>query len=162
MDCNIVSEKKGTKVPPVTSFLILFLGPYMLPIDPEILLNLIPGGGGTLRLAQKIGVNLANEIVMTGRTVLAEEMQVRGVVNYIYPRESFKENVTEFASNIANQLPDRLQTIKQLTQEAINGITPELQQQEAFALGKFYNSLEGQEKIQAFYNNSINKNQEKK
>ncbi len=129
---------------------------------PEILLNLIPGGGGTLRLAQKIGVNLANEIVMTGRTVLAEEMQVRGVVNYIYPRESFKENVTEFASNIANQLPDRLQTIKQLTQEAINGITPELQQQEAFALGKFYNSLEGQEKIQAFYNNSINKNQEKK
>ncbi|TRZ81642.1 MAG: enoyl-CoA hydratase/isomerase family protein [Sediminibacterium sp.] len=124
---------------------------------PEILLNLIPGGGGSLRLTKKIGINLSNEIVMTGRTILAEEMNARGVINYIYPRENFIEKVTEFAQIFAEQLPDRLQAIKQLTQEAANGITPALQAKEAAALSKFYRSKEGQEKIQAFYNKSLEK-----
>jgi len=124
---------------------------------PEILLNLIPGGGGSLRLTKKIGINLTNEIVMTGRTILAEEMNARGVINYIYPREHFIEKATEFAQTFAAQLPDRLQAIKQLTQEAANGITPALQAKEAALLGKFYRSKEGQEKIQAFYNKSLEK-----
>jgi enoyl-CoA hydratase/3-hydroxypropionyl-coenzyme A dehydratase len=124
---------------------------------PEILLNLIPGGGGSLRLTKKIGINLTNEIVMTGRTLVAEEMHDRGVINYIYPREKFIEKATEFAQTFAAQLPDRLLAIKQLTQEAVNGITPALQANEAALLGKFYSSKEGQEKIQAFYNKSLEK-----
>ena len=124
---------------------------------PEILLNLIPGGGGSLRLTKKIGINLTNEIVMTGRTLVAEEMQARGVINYIYPRENFIEKATEFAQLFAAQLPDRLLAIKQLTQEAANGITPALQAKEAALLSKFYRSKEGQEKIQAFYNKSLEK-----
>jgi enoyl-CoA hydratase/carnithine racemase len=124
---------------------------------PEILLNLIPGGGGSLRLTKKIGINLTNEIVMTGRTILAEEMHARGVINYIYPRENFIEKATEFAQTFTAQLPDRLLAIKQLTQEAVNGITPALQAKEAAALGNFYRSKEGQEKIQAFYNKSLEK-----
>ena len=124
---------------------------------PEILLNLIPGGGGSLRLTKKIGINLTNEIVMTGRTLVAEEMQARGVINYIYPRENFIEKATEFAQTFTAQLPDRLLAIKQLTQEAANGITPALQAKEAALLGNFYRSKEGQEKIQAFYNKSLEK-----
>jgi len=124
---------------------------------PEILLNLIPGGGGSLRLTKKIGINLTNEIVMTGRTLVAEEMHARGVINYIYPRENFIEKVIEFAQTFAAQLPDRILAIKQLTQEAANGITPALQAKEADLLGKFYRSKEGQEKIQAFYNKSLEK-----
>ena len=124
---------------------------------PEILLSLIPGGGGSLRLTKKIGINLTNEIVMTGRTLVAEEMHDRGVINYIYPRENFIEKATEFAQTFAAQLPDRLLAIKQLTQEAANGITPALQAKEAALLGKFYRSKEGQEKIQAFYNKSLEK-----
>jgi len=124
---------------------------------PEILLNLIPGGGGSLRLTKKIGINLTNEIVMTGRTLVAEEMQALGVINYIYPRENFIEKATEFAQTFTAQLPDRLLAIKQLTQEAANGITPALQAKEAALLGNFYRSKEGQEKIQAFYNKSLEK-----
>ena len=124
---------------------------------PEILLNLIPGGGGSLRLTKKIGINLTNEIVMTGRTIVAEEMHDRGVINYIYPRENFIEKATEFAQTLAAQLHDRLLAIKQLTQEAATGITPALQAKEAALLGKFYRSKEGQEKIQAFYNKSLEK-----
>lgn len=122
---------------------------------PEILLNLIPGGGGTLRLTKKIGINLTNEIVMTGRTLIAEEMHTRGVINHIFPKDNFIEKVTEFAGSFTNQLTDRLEIIKQLTQEAMIGITPALQQKEAETLGRFYKSEEGQEKIQSFYNKSL-------
>ena len=122
---------------------------------PEILLNLIPGGGGTLRLSKKIGVNLANEIIMTGRTVLAEEMHRHGLVNYLYPKDSFIEKVTEFAASFADKEPDRLQAIKQLTQLSAGGVTMAGQRMENAALNNFYQSKEGKEKIQEFYKKSL-------
>jgi enoyl-CoA hydratase/carnithine racemase len=124
---------------------------------PEILLNLIPGGGGSLRLANKIGVNLANEIIMTGRTVLAEEMQRHGLVNYLFPKDVFIEKVAEFAASFADKEPDRLKAIKQLTQISAGGLARAAQNMEFAALNSFYRSKEGQEKIQEFYNKSLEK-----
>jgi enoyl-CoA hydratase/carnithine racemase len=115
---------------------------------PEILLNLIPGGGGTLRLSKKIGVNLANEMIMTGRTVLAEEMHRHGLINYLYPKDGFIEKVTEFAASFANKEPDRLQAIKQITQLSAGGVAMDAQSLENAALNNFYQSKEGKEKIQ--------------
>jgi enoyl-CoA hydratase/carnithine racemase len=122
---------------------------------PEILLNLIPGGGGTLRLSKKIGVNLANEMVMTGRTVLAEEMHRHGLINYLYPKDAFIERLTEFAASFANKEPDRLQAIKQLTQLSAGGVSMAGQNMENAALNNFYQSKEGKEKILEFYNKSL-------
>lgn len=127
---------------------------------PEILLNLIPGGGGTLRLSKKIGVNLANEIIMAGRTVLAEELHRHGLINHLYPKDSFIEKVTEFAASFANKEPDRLQAIKQLTQLSAGGVSKAAQSIEYTALNSFYNSKAGQEKIQEFYQKSLNKKNE--
>jgi enoyl-CoA hydratase/carnithine racemase len=124
---------------------------------PEILLNLIPGGGGTLRLAKKIGVNLANEMIMRGRTVLAEEMYRHGLINYLYPKETFIEKVTEFAASFADKEPDRLQAIKQLTQLSAGGMSTDAQSIENAALNNFYKSNEGKEKIQEFYKKSLEK-----
>lgn len=124
---------------------------------PEILLNLIPGGGGTSRLSKKIGVNLANEIVMTGRTVLAEEMHRHGLINYLYPKDSFIENVTTFAKSFTDKEPDRLMAIKQLTQLSAGGVAIAAQNIENAALNNFYRSKEGQEKIQEFYQKSLEK-----
>ena len=50
---------------------------------PEIKLGLIPGYGGTIRLPRLIGEGRAIELVMTGRTVEAEEAQSIGLVNRI-------------------------------------------------------------------------------
>lgn len=124
---------------------------------PEILLNLIPGGGGTLRLSKKIGVNLANEMIMTGRTMLAEEMHRHGPVNYLYPKDSFIKKVTEFATSFTNKEPDRLQAIKKLTQLSAGGVSMDAQSIENAALNNFYRSKEGQEKIQEFYKKSLEK-----
>ena len=125
---------------------------------PEILLNLIPGGGGTSRLAKKIGSNRTNEIVMSGRTLLAEEMYGFGVINHIYPASQFIEEVTAFAASFTNKLSDRLQAIKQITQLNIASIPRTAQETESEALVRFYESKEGQERIQEFYK----KSQEKK
>ena len=124
---------------------------------PEILLNLIPGGGGTLRLSKKIGVNLANEMIMTGRTVLAEEMYRHGLINYLFPKDTFIEKVTEFAASFANKEPDRLQAIKQLIQLSAGGVSMAGQSMENATLNNFYRSKEGKEKIQEFYKKSLEK-----
>jgi enoyl-CoA hydratase/carnithine racemase len=124
---------------------------------PEILLNLIPGGGGTLRLAKKIGVNLANEIIMTGRTVLAEEMQRHGLINYLFPKDVFIQKVTDFAASFTDKEPDRLKVIKQLTQLTAGGLQKAAQNMEYAAVISFYKSKESQEKIQEFYNKSLEK-----
>ena len=124
---------------------------------PEILLNLIPGGGGTLRLSKKIGVNLANEIIMTGRTILAEEMHRHGLVNYLYPKDAFIQKVTAFAALFTDKEPDRLMAIKQLTQLSAGGVAVAAQNMENAALNNFYQSKEGKEKIQEFYKKSLKK-----
>jgi len=124
---------------------------------PEILLNLIPGGGGTLRLSKKIGVNLANEMVMTGRTVLAEELHRYGLINHIYPKDFFIEKVTEFATSFVDKEPDRLEVIKQLTKLSAGGVPMAAQRMENAALNNFYLSKEGQQKIQEFYQKSLEK-----
>jgi enoyl-CoA hydratase/3-hydroxypropionyl-coenzyme A dehydratase len=127
---------------------------------PEILLNLIPGGGGATRLSKKIGVNLANEMIMTGRTVLAEEMHRHGLINYLYPKDIFIEKITEFAASFVDKEPDRLLAIKQLTQLSAGGVSTHAQSIENAALNNFYRSNEGQEKIQEFYKKSLKKESE--
>jgi len=121
---------------------------------PEILLNLIPGGGGSMRLAKKVGSNMANEMVMTGRTVQAEEMHRLGLISHIYSAENFHDKVTEFARSIAEKEPDRLLCIKQLTQMSTGTISQAAQNMEFAALSHFYQSAKGQEKIQAFFRKS--------
>ena len=49
---------------------------------PEVLVGVIPGCGGTQRLARLVGVGRAAQIVYTGRPVLAEDAERWGLVNY--------------------------------------------------------------------------------
>lgn len=122
---------------------------------PEINLNLIPGGGGTQRLPQKVGINLANEILMTGRTLIAEEMQRHGLINHIYPRNEFPEKVKEFAAQFSNKAPGRLGMLKQLAKMSQNEVSMSALSLENKALGTYYQSDEGQDKIQEFYKKSL-------
>src|SRR5574340_385253 len=51
--------------------------------QPEILLGIIPGAGGTQRLARTLGKYRTMEIVLTGAQVTAEEMRALGLVNRV-------------------------------------------------------------------------------
>ncbi len=122
---------------------------------PEILLHLIPGGGATQRLPQKLGRNRANELLMSGRTVRAEEMQAWGCVNHIYPAESFQEDCRTFAAQFVDKSPEALRVLKQLSQMASGSFNPAAQALENECLGRLFRSEAGQGQIQAFYQKSL-------
>ncbi len=64
---------------------------------PEINLGVLPGTGGTQRLSRLIGKSKAIELIVTGNTFTFEEAQELGIINDIYERENFMENVLEYA-----------------------------------------------------------------
>lgn len=123
---------------------------------PEINLNLIPGGGGTQRLPQKLGVNLANELIMTGKVVTADWLLQRGLINQVFSKETnFKEEVIKFCEDFTNKKADRLQFVKLLTQSSVVGVQTSLLSLENSKLSEYYLSEDGQSKIQEFYNKSL-------
>ena len=64
---------------------------------PEVNLGVLPGTGGTQRLSRLIGKSRAIELIVTGNTFTFEEAKELGIVNDVYERENFMENVMEYA-----------------------------------------------------------------
>jgi enoyl-CoA hydratase/carnithine racemase len=64
---------------------------------PEVTLGVLPGTGGTQRLLRVIGRTRALELMVTGRTFNFEEALELGLINDIYERESFWEEVMTYA-----------------------------------------------------------------
>jgi len=64
---------------------------------PEVNLGVLPGTGGTQRLSRIVGKNKAIELMVTGNTFTFEEGKEWGIVNDIFEREGFMENVMEYA-----------------------------------------------------------------
>lgn len=69
--------------------------------QPEILLGLIPGGGGTQRLPRLIGRSKAKEMMITGRPVKAEEALRIGLADELVSSEGLHERALALASEIA-------------------------------------------------------------
>ncbi len=64
---------------------------------PEVNLGVLPGTGGTQRLARLVGKSKAIELIATGNTFSFEEAKELGIVNDVFEREGFMENVLEYA-----------------------------------------------------------------
>src|ERR671923_1511582 len=64
---------------------------------PEVNLGVLPGTGGTQRLSRIVGKSKAIELMVTGNTFSFEEAQEFGIVNDIFKREGFMENIMEYA-----------------------------------------------------------------
>src|SRR6266702_2102293 len=64
---------------------------------PEVTLGVLPGTGGTQRLSRIVGKSKAIELMVTGNTYSFEEALELGIINDIYERDGFMENVMEYA-----------------------------------------------------------------
>ncbi len=64
---------------------------------PEINLGVLPGTGGTQRLSRLVGKSRAIELIVTGNTFSFEEAREMGIINDIFERDGFMENVIEYA-----------------------------------------------------------------
>ncbi|MEU2085487.1 enoyl-CoA hydratase/isomerase family protein [Streptomyces albus] len=69
--------------------------------QPEILLGLIPGAGGTQRLSRLVGPAKAKDLIFTGRTVTAAEAREIGLVDHVVPDAEVYEKAHAWAARLA-------------------------------------------------------------
>ena len=69
--------------------------------QPEILLGIIPGAGGTQRLARLVGPARAKDLIWSGRPVRADEALAIGLVDRVVPAEEVEANALEWAASFA-------------------------------------------------------------
>jgi enoyl-CoA hydratase/carnithine racemase len=73
--------------------------------QPEIMLGIIPGGGGTQRLARVMGKQRAMELVLTGRRISAAEANELGIVTKLAPADAWLDAALELAATVAERPP---------------------------------------------------------
>ena len=78
-----------------------FLAEDALVGQPEILLGLIPGAGGTQRLARVVGFQRAKDLVFTGRQVGAQEALQMNLADRVYPADRLLEESLRAAQEMA-------------------------------------------------------------
>ncbi len=81
---------------------------------PEVHLGLVPGGGGTQRLIQKVGLNRARELLLTGDRYDSRQLCQWGIVNKVLPETDFFAEVLQFAAKLSRRPKAALTQLKQL------------------------------------------------
>ncbi len=69
--------------------------------QPEILLGIVPGGGGTQRLSRLVGITRAKELIYSGRTVAADEAVAIGLASAVHPDDEVYDEAVELAARYA-------------------------------------------------------------
>ncbi len=117
--------------------------------QPEILLGIIPGGGGTQRLPRLVGVTLAKELIYTGRMVNAEEALAIGLVSAVHPDEEVYPEAVRMAERYASG-PKALQHAKRSIMEGMHLPLAEAIELEADAFGDCFDTEDRLTGVQSF------------
>jgi enoyl-CoA hydratase len=83
--------------------------------QPEVNLGVIPGFGGTQRLARRVGIGRARELVYTGVILGAEQAKAIGLVNEVVPGDQLLDAVMKVARTIAGKGPLAIASAKRVT-----------------------------------------------
>ena len=98
---------------------------------PEVTLGVIPGYGGTQRLAQLVGKGRAMELIMTASMIDAESAKNYGLVNHVVLQEELLDFTKGIASKIANNssvaIAKAIQAINANFEDGINGFAVEIE-----------------------------------
>jgi enoyl-CoA hydratase len=116
--------------------------------QPEVNLGIIPGWGGTQRLARVCGLGIAKELVFTGRTVDADEALRIGLVSAVH--DPVLDKAREIAQLLAAKSPVSLRVMKQLVNRTLAGDHAANLAAEADAFGELFASADAKEGLAAF------------
>jgi len=116
--------------------------------QPEVNLGIIPGWGGTQRLARVCGLGVAKELIFTGRVVDAEEALRIGLVNAVH--DPVLEKAREVAALLASKSPIALRLMKELTNRALGGDHAANLEAEGDTFGELFSSEDAREGLTAF------------
>jgi enoyl-CoA hydratase len=116
--------------------------------QPEVNLGIIPGWGGTQRLARVCGLGVAKELIFTGRVVGAEEALRVGLVNAIH--DPVLDKARETAALLASKSPIALRVMKALANRALGGDHDSNLAAEADSFGELFSSGDAKEGMTAF------------
>jgi enoyl-CoA hydratase len=89
--------------------------------QPEIDLGIMPGWGGSQRLARATALGYAKDLVFTGRTVDAGEALARGLVDAVYEPAELRERTLELCRTLASKSALALAYAKEATNLALQG-----------------------------------------
>lgn len=118
--------------------------------QPEIHLGIIPGFGGTQRLARLIGVSKARELILTGDLISAQEALRLGLVNHVVPDGELLKQTLGLAKKIASKSRVALELCERALRRGAALPLAEGLAEEAECFAKVSESQDKREGIQAF------------
>jgi enoyl-CoA hydratase len=118
--------------------------------QPEINLGIIPGWGGTQRLARATTLGYAKELILTGRLAGADEARERGLVNAVYEPDELMPKTLELAQALAAKAPIALAAAKEAINRALGGDHAVNLEREGDRFGELFASEDAREGLTAF------------
>ncbi len=118
--------------------------------QPEVNLAVIPGFGGTQRLARRVGVGRARELCLTGDMIGADEALRIGLVNAVVPQAELVAKVHEVATKIAAKGPLAIAQCKRVMLRGMDVPMATAGELEAQAFATLFGSADQREGMAAF------------
>ena len=108
-------------------------GDYKIGL-PETSVGILPGGGGTQRLARLIGASRALDLILHARLLTPHEAESFGIINKIIPHKNFHKGLNHYCQDIANRAPIALSQVKKIIHKGLDMTLEEglLLEQKAF------------------------------
>ena len=117
---------------------------------PEVTIGMIPGSGGTQRLARLVGLGRAKDIVMRGRRVEAEEALALGLVTEVVPAEELGAAVDRLVAELSGHSPLALAMAKRVLNQVYEGPLALGLELEGLAYGLLQQTHDFREGVEAF------------
>ena len=112
---------------------IMSEGPYAIGL-PETSVGILPGGGGTQRLARLIGSSRALDLILHASLLSPQDAFEFGLINKLVPHEKFREELMAYCLDLASRAPIALRQVKKIIHHGLDKTLEEglLMEQEAF------------------------------
>jgi enoyl-CoA hydratase len=118
--------------------------------QPEINIGILPGWGGSQRLARATTLGFAKELILTGRNADAEEAERHGLVNAVFDPDELIEKTLDVARGLAAKSAVALAAAKEATNAALQGGHEANLRQEAHLFAMAFSTADQKEGMTAF------------